>query len=203
MNYPMFYDQVENVKLYDPLSATLGSSMNGLLEYSFADVVKFTGHGCPTVAGAYMCCLHVLKHLYKDDEIPVRGQLKVYLRSLESEGANGVIGSVFTYLLGAAGVGGFKGLAGQFSRNQLIHFGVDQSSQIMIERIDSAKRVGIDYYPQHVPSDPRVSLLLKKVIEQCATAEEEKLLHELWNSRVSKLLIAEKDNENIYALKVF
>ena len=203
MNYPKFYDQVDKVRMYDPLAATLGSSVDGLFEYSFLDVVKFTGHGCPTVAGAYMCCLHVLRRLYKNDETPVRGQLKVHLRSLESEGANGVIGSVLTYLLGAAGAGGFKGLAGQFSRNYLIEYGVDQSCQIIIERLDTSRRVGIDYHPQHVPSDPNVSHLLKKVIDQTSSVEETKLLHDLWNTRVSKLLIDEKDNLNIYALSVF
>ena len=141
--------------------------------------------------------------LYKNDETPVRGQLKVHLRSLESEGANGVIGSVLTYLLGAAGSGGFKGLAGQFSRNYLIEYGVDQSCQIIIERLDTSRRVGIDYHPQHVPSDPNVSHLLKKVIDQTSSVEETKLLHDLWNTRVSKLLIDEKDNLNIYALSVF
>jgi hypothetical protein len=61
MNHPSFFDTIEKIKLQDPLSAFLGTFENGLIEFSYQDVVKSAGHSCPTVAGAYICTLEGLK----------------------------------------------------------------------------------------------------------------------------------------------
>lgn len=45
---------------------------------SFFDAVKFAGHSCPTVAGAYMMTTEALKVLYPDS-IPVRGNIEVHM----------------------------------------------------------------------------------------------------------------------------
>lgn len=198
MSFPEFYNHVKKIKLYDPLADVLGSATNGLMEYSFSDVVKATGHGCPTVAGAYMMCVNALSRLYPIKEIPVRGNIQVYLAARDSDGANGVTGSVFTYLLGAAGDGGFKGLGGQYGRNNLIHYGAPIKSTVMLKRLDNGAEVSVDYNPSLVSGDPRVSGLIGKVLNNLATAEDKQLLHELWNARVQKLLIDEASNSAIY-----
>lgn len=198
MGFPSFYNQVKKVTLFDPLADVLGSANNGLMEYSFSDVVKATGHGCPTVAGAYMMCLNALNHLYPNNETPVRGQVEVFLAAGDSQGANGVTGSVFTYLLGAAGNGGFKGLGGLYGRNNLIHYGADIKSTVAFKRLDTGSVVFVDYDPSLVSGDPRVSPLIGKVLNNIATAEEKQLLHDLWNARVQKLLIDEASNPEIY-----
>lgn len=200
MKYPSFYQNVKKIKMFDPLADVLGSAENGIIEYSFIDAVKYTGHGCPTVAGAYMVCVHALENLYTDGEIPTRGGIKVSLRALENEGANGVIGNVFTFLLGAGGEGGFKGLGGNFSRHNLIEYGVKIRSQFAFCRTDNNKKVYIDYHPEHVPSDPRVSALLKKILIDEALSTEKKLFHDLWNQRVEKLLIDHQTNTQIYSV---
>ena len=48
----------------------------GILTYGFRDVVKLTGHACPTTAGAYLCCRKALKEFYPD-KIPARGDISV------------------------------------------------------------------------------------------------------------------------------
>ncbi len=202
MKYPNFYHNVKKIKVYDPLAEVLGSVENGIFEYSFIDAVKYTGHGCPTVAGAFMVCVHALSHLYGEGELPVRGGIKVSLRALENEGANGVIGNVFTLLLGAGGEGGFKGLGGNFSRHHLIEYGAKIRSPFAFCRTDNNKKVYIDYHPEHVPSDPRVSALLKKILSDEASSNEKKLFHELWNQRVEKLLVEQQHNANIYSVTI-
>ncbi len=65
MQYPIFYDQVENIKLYDPLSDFLGAVDKGDIEITYLDCVKLAGHSCPTVAGAYLMALTGLKDFTK------------------------------------------------------------------------------------------------------------------------------------------
>ena len=55
------------------LASFLGAFEDGIIEYSYLDVVKSAGHSCPTVLGAYLMTLKGLEALYKD-EIPKRGR---------------------------------------------------------------------------------------------------------------------------------
>ena len=43
MNYPEFFDTVETIKLKDQLSQTLGAFSDGVIEFSYKDVVKVQG----------------------------------------------------------------------------------------------------------------------------------------------------------------
>ena len=54
MSYPKFYDKIEKIELYDPLSEVLGAFEDGKYSIEYKDVVKSAGHSCPTVAGAYI-----------------------------------------------------------------------------------------------------------------------------------------------------
>ncbi|MCK6594441.1 MAG: hypothetical protein L6Q33_04515 [Bacteriovoracaceae bacterium] len=202
MNYPNFYDHIEKIRLYDPLGDVLGNFADGLVEYSFLDAVKLTGHGCPTVAGAYMICVHALKNLYDEGEIPIRGGVEVLIRGRENEGVNGVMGSVISLILGSSGPGGFKGLGGMYGRNNLLHFGQAQESQFLFKRLDSKRSVNINYHPESLSGDPRVSMLIKKVLINESNSSEKKLLHELWNLRVEKLLIHHQYDKNVYVCNV-
>ena len=49
-----FYKDVETIKLIDPLSYVLGATDKDVpYFYSYEDIIKFSGHSCPSVAGAY------------------------------------------------------------------------------------------------------------------------------------------------------
>ncbi len=52
MIYPEFFRKIETIKLQDGLSDLLGTFENGLIEFSYLDIVKASGHSCPTIAGA-------------------------------------------------------------------------------------------------------------------------------------------------------
>lgn len=107
--------------LRDRLAEFLGAADGGLIEYHYADVVRLAGHSCPTVAGAYLMTSRALKALYGDD-MPERGDIRVDFRESQAAGVVGVTASVIGMLTGAAGIGGFKGLAGNFSRRDLLRF---------------------------------------------------------------------------------
>jgi len=54
-----FFNQVQTITMYEPLGEFLGSS--AIQEFRYSDVVKLSGHSCPTVAGAYLMTLYGLK----------------------------------------------------------------------------------------------------------------------------------------------
>jgi len=71
VQYPLFFECVESIILKDPLSDVLGAFEEGIVEFTYLDVVKSAGHSCPTVAGAYLMTWKALEALYPDS-VPVR-----------------------------------------------------------------------------------------------------------------------------------
>ena len=76
MNYPEFYDKVEKIVIQDELSDVLGAFEDGVIEFSYLDVVKSAGHSCPTVAGAFL----MLKEGLKRFDSPKRGEINAILK---------------------------------------------------------------------------------------------------------------------------
>lgn len=71
MQYPAFYDDIPRLTVYDPLAGFLGSTLGGVIDYNYVDVVKLTGHSCPTVASAYWMTYLAIRCLY-GSELPCR-----------------------------------------------------------------------------------------------------------------------------------
>lgn len=193
MTHPAFYDSVTTITLYDPLAELLGASTDGLLEYGFLDAVKLAGHSCPTVAGAYLMTLKALNALYGED-VPVRGNIRVAFRDGQGSGVTGVIANVVSQITGAAGDGGFKGLAGKYGRNGLLSFNAGIEGEIRFERIDRAAAVETDYHPEQVPPDQSMFPLLQGLLARRADAEDQAAFAALWQDRVKRILIDHFDN---------
>src|SRR3989339_366196 len=72
-----FFDSAEPIRIKDPLAVALGAmDKGGVFVFTYADAVKFAGHSCPAVAGAYKSTQIALKALY-GEEVSVRGNIKV------------------------------------------------------------------------------------------------------------------------------
>jgi len=80
MEYPDFYNDIEHIVLKDKLSMFLGSTGEGIIDFSYLDIVKMAGHGCVLVSGTYLMALKGLSQLY-GKEMPVRGEIKVEMRA--------------------------------------------------------------------------------------------------------------------------
>ena len=186
MNYPTFFDNTPTIKLQDPLSDFLGTFEEGMVEFSYLDIVKSAGHSCPTVSGAYLCTLKALEALYKN-ETPIRGNIHVRFKSDPLEGVAGVIANVITQITGATEHSGFKGLNGKFARNNLMEFGADISTQIEFKRLDTGKSVTVNYDPSSVGANPKMQELMGKLMQGIASAEEKKEFGELWQERVKAI----------------
>ena len=195
MNYPSFFNDVKPITTFDPLAQFLGAMEDGIIEYTYLEVVKAAGHSCATVAGAYLATAKALKALYSDD-LPVRGNISVDFAMNENDGVTGVIGAVVSMITGAKGRGGFKGIAGNFSRNDLLSYGVSGlRGQIKFTRIDTGKSVEIVYTPA-VDADFKTGEALGAILKGNATPSEILDFKNKWQNRVKQILIDHYDNEN-------
>lgn len=188
MEYPKFYNQVPTIKLYDPLSEFLGAFEEGELEVSYLECVKLAGHSCPTVAGAYLMAQHGLNILYPND-LPKRGSIKVTMRDASTDGVTGVICNVISFIVGANGDEGFKGIKGKFSRDKLVKYNAPIQAEVQLIRLDTQESVTLSYNPSSVPADANMQLLMGKCIQELASKEECIAFGKLWQQRVENILL--------------
>lgn len=193
MSYPAFFDAVARITLYDPLAEFLGTAGSGRIEYGYLDAVKLAGHSCPTVAGAYLMTRQALGRLYPDS-LPQRGGIRVEFGTAQGDGVTGVIAAVTGLLTGAAGEGGFKGLAGRFSRRNLLAFAAGDPAEIRFSRFDTGARVAVAYHPEAVPAPPELQALMQKMLAGAASDAERTEFGRLWQMRVKRILIDHCDD---------
>jgi len=186
MTYPKFYDDVENIKLYDPLSELLGSFEGGMINFKYIQIVKAAGHSCPTVAGAYLMTLTAIKALYPEGN-GVRGQIDVSFKEGLEDGVAGVIGNVVTQITGATDKSGFKGLNGKFARHSLMDFDANIQSSARFTRLSNNTSVALIYNPSSVPADPKMMPLMQKLSSGEASPEDVKAFGALWQDRVKNI----------------
>jgi len=183
MQYPDFFDQIEHIILQDGLSATLGSTENGIIDISYLEVVKMAGHSCAVVSGAYLMTLIGLKELY-NEETPKRGEIKVELREQLGNGNTGVFGQVYSNITGATTNTGFGGLGGNFNRRNLMFYGKEMQGNVRFTRLDTGKSVEVSYNPGIVvtPGD-----IMQSAFGPEATEESRKLFPKRWQEMVKTI----------------
>ncbi len=189
MTYPTFFDKVQSIQLQDPLSNFLGAFEEGKMEISYLECVKLAGHSCPTVAGAYLMAIHGLETLYGND-LPQRGSIEVSMREGEADGVTGVICNVISFIAGANGASGFKGLNGNMARNNLVNYNVSMDGEVKLTRKDTNTSVTLSYNSSMVPADAMMQPLMGKCMQGLASAGEKKQFGILWQERVEKILLS-------------
>lgn len=175
-----------SITVYDPLAHLLGTG-DGHFRYTFDDAVKLAGHACPTIAGAFVMALKALRALYGDD-IPRRGAIRIAMPGPVDEGVNGPISQVFTLLTGAAAENGFHGLAHLHRRKGLMTFAVDPAGGFRFERLDNGTSVTVHYDPSSIPSNPDITPLLQRILQDGGGEEVRDRFGELWRNRVLAIL---------------
>ena len=185
-----FYNKVEPIKLTDPLSFALGATAKGEpFVYHYTDIVKYSGHSCPSVAGAYKMTQIALKELY-GGKLPIRGNIKVTMKGAPDEKVNGPIAQVISFITGAAGNTGFKGLKGKFSRYNLLSFDTDNPpaegiwAEAVFERVDTGDKVSVAYKVSMIPANPEMGKLMPLIISGKAAKEQIIQFGDLWQERV-------------------
>lgn len=200
MKYPEFFDAVPKIELYDPLAEFLGAAEKGILQYGYIDAVKLAGHSCPTVASAYWSTCKALALLYPDT-VPVRGEIKVEFSEDITTGVTGVIANVVSMLTGAMSENGFKGIGGRFDRREHLFFSTGIQGEMRFTRLDTNQSVQVASNLQHVPSSPRVPVLIAGCIRNTATREEVAEFRHLWQERVRRILLEHRDDPAVFVVK--
>lgn len=199
MPLPAFFDALPRVAMRDPLAETLGAADGGVIEYGYADVVKLAGHSCPTVAGAWLMTTRALRHLY-GDEMPCRGEVRVEVREPLDEGVAGVIGAVAGFLTGAAGDGGFKGLAGRHSRRGLLCYDAPIEGTLRFTRLDTGASVEATSHSEVVERPPELRSLMHAALDPSAEARARRAFGECWQEWVRRILVDHGDDPRLVAL---
>lgn len=197
---PPFFDDVPVLRVRDPLADLLGAAEEGGIEYRYRDAVRLAGHSCPTVAGAYRLTALALQALYPH-ELPQRGGVEASFRDGQADGTTGVVASVVSLLTGAAGEGGFQGLAGQFGRRGLLTFSADQPLDLRFRRRDSGRAVDAMADLRRVPASPEVMPLLKLCLAGEAGPEERLRFQALWQDRVRRILLEHGDDPAVFIIR--
>jgi hypothetical protein len=198
--FPSFFSEVQPIAMHDRLAEFLGAADGGVIEYRYTDVVKLAGHSCPTVAGAYLLTRRALATLYPD-ELPERGEIQVDFRAAQGDGVAGVMAAVIGLITGAAGVGGFKGIAGHFSRRHLLGFEeLDLPGDITFTRRDSSEQLSASLHLEHVAPDPRTGPLLQRLLGGERDPVVAEVFATLWQNRVRRILVDHADDPDLVTL---
>ena len=199
MASPAFFARLPPITLRDRLAEFLGASSDGLVEFRYLDAVKLAGHSCPTVAGAWLMTAKALERLYPG-ETPERGGIRVELRGAAGEGVVGVIAAVAGLVTGAAGEGGFKGIAGRFERRGLLLFGAPIAGELRFTRIDSGKSVEASFHADTVPAQGDARTRLSRALAPGASREEREAFAAGWQERVRRILTEQRDDPDLVRL---
>ena len=185
--YPKFYDEVESIKIQDPLADALGAFEDGIYQFDYIDLVKSTGHSCPTVAGAYLMTLMGLKALYANSELVARGDIKVEFKESMENGVTGVIANVISQITGATDKSGFKGFQGKFARHSLMSFNENINASVRLTRLDIKESVDIFYDPSSITPNPDMQVIMQKMSQETVNNDEIKEFRVLWQDRVKRI----------------
>ena len=200
MTFPSFFTDIPPIVVHDRLAEFLGAADGGIIEYRYADAVKLAGHSCPTVAGAYLLARRALATLYPD-ELPERGDIRIDFRNAQESGVTGVIAAVIGLITGAAGMGGFKGIGGNFSRRNLLHFDdLDLPGEVAFKRADSGECIALTLHLEHVAPDPRTAPLLQRLLAGERDPAVARAFADLWQDRVRRILVDHIEDSRLVSI---
>ncbi len=156
-----------SIDIFDPFAEFLLADQD---EYRFKtsllDVVRFAGHACPAMIGAFLMSQRAVKELFPETNICIRGQVSIEMPGTVSHGATGPISNVFSMIFGAWDQSGFGGLQGNFVRRGLLSYGVQgiPSGTVRFRNLVTGKAVDVSYHPSKVQlPDHAAALPFQKV----------------------------------------
>lgn len=200
MQTPAFFNQAPSIVMYDALAQTLGAAQGGLIEYRYLDAVKLAGHSCPTVAGAWLMTRTALARLYPEQP-PRRGEVLVAMREPQDAGVVGVIASVAGLVTGAAGSGGFQGLAGRFTRRDLLTYNVPMRGEMRFTRLDNGQSIGVSHHPEEAPRPAELRMQMQAALAPHADSAELDAFAKTWQGWVRTMLIDHADDPALITIE--
>lgn len=147
------------IRVHEPFAEFL---MADKPEYDFTisllDVVRFAGHACPSMIGAFLISQRAVKELFPETNTCIRGQVAIELPTPIDQGPSGPISNVFSMIFGAWERSGFGGLQGRFVRRNLLKYDsrAVPKGTYRFHNLQTGKHVDIAYDPSkaEVAADP-------------------------------------------------
>lgn len=146
--------EVPEIKIHDSLAAYLGGPSDvETFSLTLFDAARLAGHLCPSVAGAFLVTRAAVSALFPENQVCERGFISIDLQGGETEGVNGPIGHVMSYITGAWPDHGFAGIHGNFVRKNLMRYDSKRITKghFRFERIDTGKVIEVSYFPSRAP----------------------------------------------------
>jgi hypothetical protein len=157
-------DDLKNhhISVREPFAEFLqGTPDETSFDLSLLDVVRFAGHACPSMVGAFLISQRVVRELFPDTGVCVRGEIRIEIPAGANQGATGPIANVFGFIFGAWEDTGFGGLnGGRFARRGLLRFNVADIPPGTYRFRNERTGAGVDivYDPNAAPFVPDPSM---------------------------------------------
>lgn len=174
------------VAVYEPFAEFL---MAGQEEYQFSisllDVVRFAGHACPSMVGAFLISQRAIQELFPETNTCIRGQVAIEIPTSSDQGATGPIANVFSMIFGAWEKVGFGGLQGKFVRRGLLKFSAEGVPQgvFRFHNLLTGAKVDISYHPSK--ADVKVDMIKPDT--------ENLPFQKMWRMKITAILQAPED----------
>ncbi len=142
--------QSYKIKIYEPFARFLEADLD---EYEFTlsllDIVRFAGHACPAMVGAFLIAQRATKELFPETNTCIRGQIAIDIPTAMTQGATGPISNVFSMIFGSWSDSGFAGLQGKFARRGLLRYNVASvlPGAFRFTHLETGASVDISYNP--------------------------------------------------------
>ncbi|MEO8923378.1 MAG: hypothetical protein ABI330_11250 [Caldimonas sp.] len=113
----------------------------------------------------------------------------------------GVIASVAGLVTGAAGSGGFKGLAGRHARRDLLAFGVPMRGEMRFTRLDNGRSVEVSHHPEAAPRPAQLGMQMQEALAPQADSAQREAFVQAWQSWVRAILIDHADDPELITME--
>lgn len=140
----------QTIRVHEPFAEFLGAGESEVtFDLSLLDVVRFAGHACPSMVGAFLLVKRAVQDLYSETCICERGDLAIEIPGSAESGPLGPMANVFGYVTGAWSGTGFGGLQGRFKRRHLLSFNPDATSEpaFSFTRLSIGRTIRLTYTP--------------------------------------------------------
>lgn len=141
--------QQNTIQVREPFAQFLQATKTEFdFELSLLDVVRFAGHACPSMIGAFIISKKAAQELFTD-HVVVRGDVEISTAQSAGSGATGPMCNVLSMIFGAWEKSGFGGLSGQFRRRDLLKFSDPQVPEgaFRFKNIQTNQQIDIFYSP--------------------------------------------------------
>ena len=97
-------------------------------------------------------------------------------------------------MTGAAGSAGFMGLAGRYTRRDLLTYGVPMRGEMRFTRVDNGQSVEVSHHPEAAPRPAQLRAQMQAALVPQADSAQRDAFAKTWQGWVRAMLIDHADD---------